>query len=673
LAQALTVAAAGEDIYLATPSSAGSYIGNWVVSTAGTSSGSPLTIEPAPGVSDAILDGNDGSSVGCTTSACDEQVLTVETGVYLNLDDLTVQDADDTTYPNGVSAPTGGAIYSRGFLSVSASSFVDNIDAGGGPAVGEGDGGAVAAVAGSLTVTSSLFTGNTAGTNGLAGAIETLVPTSITASTFSANGANSGGAITVGGADLTVGTTTFSSNNAVVGGAILVGTGASLASSATISASTFSGNTASDKGGAISSGTFNQASDSVVVSTSTFSANSAATEGGAIDNGFASTTPDPFVVSGSTFSGNTAPLGPDIDNSDLGGGGALWLAADVLADGCESTLLQLHDGGYNVSTNGACDGGGVTTDAVDASLSSQLAPLANNGGLTETIWPNAGGAAVALIPSPTSVTLNANLVTLCPTTDQRGVSTAMGQACNAGSVQFAPPAPTAPAAPPTTAPAPPLPMFPGAASSYPDGAIVDFGGTFYVFAGGHAFGIPNPAALEGVQAADPAAVVPAVTTSPPSAPARPGTLVVVHNSPEIYVVGTDGMLHGFATPGQLTGNGYDGALVITVPNLGGMAVAAPVGQLGSAANAASTAADGSIVNQDGTFYVLAGGHAFGIATPADLSALLATEPGATTPIGGSLSATATGTTIADGCWSRATTGSGSARVASCSPSGRWAS
>jgi hypothetical protein len=259
-----------------------------------------------------------------------------------------------------------------------------------------------------------------------------------------------------------------------------------------------------------------------------------------------------------------------------------------------------------------------------------------------------GAAAIALVPSSTSVTLNANLVTVCPTTDQRGVSTATGQACNAGSVQYAPAAPTAPASPPTTAAAPPLPTFPGAASTYPDGAIVDFDGTFYVFAGGHAFGVPSPAALKGVQAADPAAVVPRVATSPPTAPARPGTLIVVHNNPEIYVVGTDGMLHGFATPDQLTGDGYDGALVITVPNLGGMAVTAPVGQVGSAANAASTAADGAIVDQDGTFYVLAGGHAFGIATPADLSALLASEPAATTPISGSLSATATGTTIADG-------------------------
>ena len=46
--------------------------------------------------------------------------------------------------------------------------------------------------------------------------------------------------------------------------------------------------------------------------------------------------------------------------------------------------------------------------------------------------------------------------------------------------------------------------------------------------------------------------------------------------------------------------------------------------------------------------LIAGGHAFGIPTPADLSALLASEPAATTPISGSLSATATGTTIADG-------------------------
>ena len=135
LAQALAVAAAGDDIYLATPGSSGSYVGNWVVSTTGTSSGSPLTIEPAPGVSGPVLDGNGGSSVGCTTSTCDEQVLTVGTGVYLNLDDLTVQDADDTTYPNGVSSQIGGAVYSLGSLSVSGSTFLNNTDPGAGPGV----------------------------------------------------------------------------------------------------------------------------------------------------------------------------------------------------------------------------------------------------------------------------------------------------------------------------------------------------------------------------------------------------------------------------------------------------------------------------------------------------------------------------------------------------------
>jgi hypothetical protein len=108
LAQALSVAVAGQDVYLATPGAAGSYVGNWTVGTSGTSSSDPLTIEPSAGVSDPVLDGNDGSSVGCTTSSCAAQILTVGPGVYLNLLDLTVQDDNDTTYPDGSSTITGG-------------------------------------------------------------------------------------------------------------------------------------------------------------------------------------------------------------------------------------------------------------------------------------------------------------------------------------------------------------------------------------------------------------------------------------------------------------------------------------------------------------------------------------------------------------------------------------
>jgi hypothetical protein len=194
-----------------------------------------------------------------------------------------------------------------------------------------------------------------------------------------------------------------------------------------------------------------------------------------------------------------------------------------------------------------------------------------------------------------------------------------------------------------------VPVFPGANLTYPNGAIVNFGGTYYVFAGGHAFGFPTPAQLIGVQAVDHAVVQTAATgVSVPNSAPRPGTLIVVYNNPTIYVVGSDGALHGFATPTQFLQSGYDSALVITVPTLGGLTVStSTVGALGSAANALATSSDGAIVNSSGTFYVFAGGRAFGIATPAQLMTVQAGNY-TSTVLSGSISTAATSATIANG-------------------------
>ena len=93
----------------------------------------------------------------------------------------------------------------------------------------------------------------------------------------------------------------------------------------------------------------------------------------------------------------------------------------------------------------------------------------------------------------------------------------------------------------------------------------------------------------------------------PVAP-RPGVTVFtqpVNGNVTIYVVGTDGELHPFATPGQFLDDGYDPALVITVPNLGGLSVGS---NAGTAVTALVTRADGAIVNSSGTFYTFAGGR-----------------------------------------------------------------
>jgi hypothetical protein len=194
-----------------------------------------------------------------------------------------------------------------------------------------------------------------------------------------------------------------------------------------------------------------------------------------------------------------------------------------------------------------------------------------------------------------------------------------------------------------------VPVFPVSNTTYPNAAIVNFSGTYYVFAGGHAFGCPTPAQLIGVQAVDHAVVqTAAVGTSVPNSTPRPGTLIHVYNSATIYVVGTDGDLHGFATPTQFLQDGYDSALVITVPTLGGLTVStSTVGSLGSAANALATSSDGAIINNSGTFYLFAGGRAFGIATPTQLMAVQAGNY-TSTVLSGSISSAAMSATIANG-------------------------
>ena len=202
----------------------------------------------------------------------------------------------------------------------------------------------------------------------------------------------------------------------------------------------------------------------------------------------------------------------------------------------------------------------------------------------------------------------------------------------------------------TTTPAPPAEAFPDADISYPNGAIVRFGASDYVLAGGRAFaGAGSSLAL--VERVDHAKVVPAPAgaTAPTAVALRSGTLLstrAVNGVPTIYVAGTDGQLHGFSTSGQFFRDGYDAALVVTVPSLGGATVGATAGVEGAAAGVLATRADGAIVDSRGTFYVFAGGRAFGIPSPAALTVVRAADPA--TAVAGAVPGAETSAAIAGG-------------------------
>jgi len=165
--------------------------------------------------------------------------------------------------------------------------------------------------------------------------------------------------------------------------------------------------------------------------------------------------------------------------------------------------------------------------------------------------------------------------------------------------------------------------FPKANATYPNSALINFAGTIYVFAGGHAFGIPTPTVLSKIRSVNPAVPLNAAAgTVVPVQTARPGTLIstyAVNGNATIYVVGTDGQLHGFSTPKQYKAGGYDTALNTTVNNAGGMTIGSTIGVLGAAGTALATSSDGAIVDSSGTYYTFGGGRALGIPTPARLN------------------------------------------------------
>jgi len=403
LATALADAAAGDTVYLVQPGAEGTastyYIGNWSVGTAGTSAGAQVTIAPAPGLASApILDGDGTSAGACQTGSCDGPVLSIGSGVYATVQDVTIQDARNTT------TILGGGIHNGdgATLTVSGSTFTGNSARDGG-AIDNAD----FSGAGTLTVTGSTFTGNSAISDG--GAID------------NADNADYGGTVTVSGS-------TFTGNSAGDGGAIDSADGGG-GGALTVSDSTFTGNSAHYDGGAIDNG--DTGGGALTVTDSTFTGNSAR-DGGAIDNGddYGGGT---LTVSDSTFSGNSATDGGAIDNGDFYGSGTVSVAADIFDGSCDQAGGSWADAGYNAGTDGTCENGG-TADST-ALTAAELGPLAGNGGPTQTVLPLAGNPALGIVPVSTSVMLGGASVALCPVTDQRGVASVAGLACNAGAVQ----------------------------------------------------------------------------------------------------------------------------------------------------------------------------------------------------------------------------------------------
>lgn len=313
------------------------------------------------GVSSAstIIDGNAA-----------DRVLQVFNNATVKLDKLTVRNGN---LPNG----NGGAVYTNGPLTITNSVFSGNSASDGGAILAEGP----------VTISASTFSGNTA-TTAYGGAIDNSSQLTVTTTTFSNNSA---------------------SNGSGSGGAIR---NSFYANSATITASTFSGNTAGDGGGAI----YN--SSTLTVRNSTFSANTAGYHGGAAIYNDATLT-----LTNSTMSGNTA-------GHSLGGNGTLrntygtlYLRNTIIANTTDSVDFA-SCGTISANVNNLIEDGSCSPQF---SGDPRLAALANNGGPTKTFALQGG--------SPAS---NAGDNATCEATDQRGTTRPQATTCDIGAFEAIP-------------------------------------------------------------------------------------------------------------------------------------------------------------------------------------------------------------------------------------------
>ena len=266
---------------------------------------------------------------------------------------------------------------------------------------------------GTLTISGSTFTGNSApassGTSG--GGINNSGTLNVSTSTFTSNTGQEGGAI-FNQATATITNNTFSNNTATIygGGGLL-----NAAGSTTVNGDTFTGNTGPG-GGAIDNDT------TLNISDSTFTGNTAGTNGGgAIDNF------GPTTITQSTFSGNSAPYDSNLLNYT---GFTLSISMSIVANGQGASNCgggaAFTDAGYNLDTGSSC--GFSSANHSMNNTDPQLGPLANNGGPTQTMALPSGSPAVDAIPSSTPGCTGS--------TDQRGITRPQGAGCDIGAYEL---------------------------------------------------------------------------------------------------------------------------------------------------------------------------------------------------------------------------------------------
>ena len=345
----------------------------------------------------------------------------------VNISDSTIEDNypeavdnDDTMTITGstIESNQGGGINSGGNLTVTDSTVSKN--AGGGINFSDG----TATITGS-TISNNTVTGKNDGggiNNGQDGAM-TIVDTTVTGN--NANDGTGGGIYNDG--TLSLDDSTVASNKDSAGGG-----GIDNANTLTVADSTISKNTLVDAGGAGGGGILNQppgkkaVPPSLVLTASTLAGNLSDGRGGGIENHGGTA-----AITSSTLAQNTSKKqGGGIDTT---AGGSTSLAATAVAESSPQDCSgAMTDAGYNLDDDGSC--GLSSASNSDSDVDPYLGPLQDNGGPTKTEEPAHGSPLLGVIPTGAS----ANGVTLCPGTDQRGVTRPQASACDIGAVELSP-------------------------------------------------------------------------------------------------------------------------------------------------------------------------------------------------------------------------------------------
>ncbi|HXA32385.1 MAG TPA: choice-of-anchor Q domain-containing protein, partial [Acidimicrobiales bacterium] len=404
---------------------------NTVVSDTTTSGGGIAIQSGLVGITGTQITGNTSSVTNaCTcggTVSGGGGVATVQGGsVAIASSTITGNTATATSTGSTAGAGGGGVLLLTGTSVINSSTISGNTAGLAGAANSTGDGGGVMTLnpaLGGLIIQRSKVMQNTA-INGFGGGIVSfdMGATTVQGDTISGNSATGtsgaflagiGGGL-FGSGTTSITTTTFDSNHAdTAGGGLLEGSGG------VVTGDTISNNTASIGAGMIVA-PFGFGGSPTQVVNSTFAGNVASTAGGGI--AATGTTTD---LNYSTVTLNQAPNGSGVNvgSGSLNVTGSIVsgnTGADCKGSGAGSVLSS---SGYNL-LGSSCTNTPAPTDLVG--VDAMLAPLADNGGPTQT---------VALLPG--SPALNAGGGPTCPATDQRGETRPQGNACDIGAFESA--------------------------------------------------------------------------------------------------------------------------------------------------------------------------------------------------------------------------------------------